>query len=367
MYQKRLHVTAVALCSIVMLSVGFAQEASPPNAVEAGTEVGTADDLAPPPTEANADEVVARAVEAARRPDFKGYNDTLVERQVTEYPLITLKRLKPYVKDPSERVRNFLLFAASRALQKPQAEKLQGEALSLLVEIGATPIAPTEGASPSFALNALYSYLFRSRNKRLKSARQQVNMADLKRALSVYFGHGHYGDEAALLMTLLSSDTTLKPLVDKVAVSQDYNIGTLVMQSAWGAGNAIGALRQKLELGDPSDLKFLTQNILAVNEPNVLRELWKQLNNKKKAGEYPAGNPNGDWKMMHPRACDYVLAAFKWKFDDDSGPYPDGYTFSQFPFIATDEELAQAKARYRPLIAALPQIGEQVGNTFEPF
>lgn len=50
MNHKRLRAATVALCSIAMLSIGFAREVPPPKAVEAGVQADTTDYRAQPPT-----------------------------------------------------------------------------------------------------------------------------------------------------------------------------------------------------------------------------------------------------------------------------------------------------------------------------
>jgi len=362
MNHNHFYIVPLTLLLVALPVASYGQEAPKPEAPSKPAGYSQRLRAQPPTTEANADEVVARAVEAARKPDFKGYNDTNAEGLVTEYPLVTLKRLKPYTSDASQGVRTLIINAAGMALSDEEAVDVQADALSLLIQVALVPNKPGQGVSQTSALADLHARLFAARREKREVMRQKVDMAALKAALVSYLDRS-YADSAALMLTLFASDATLKPFVDKIAVREDYSTSALVLQSAWGAGNAIGALQQRLELGDPADLKFLAQNILAINEPSVLRALWKQLDNKKEIGEHPVGNPNGDWKMVHPRVCDFVLAAFRWKFDGD----PDGWTFSRFPIVATDAELDKDKARYHDIIAALPQIGEQVGNAFEPF
>lgn len=358
MPRKPGRIMALALALAMTCSSTFAQEAAQPKP----DEVDTTDYRAQPPTtEANADAVVATAIEAARKPDFNGYDDTDVEQRVTHYPHITLKRLKPYTADPSGGVRTLILSAVRRVLNfyaDPPNTDLYSDALSLLLQIVEAP--PTEtGASASEAIGTLNSSLFAGYREEREAMRQKVDMVALKPVLLSYLERTH--DLRALdLLTLYASDASLKPFVDKLAEQEEYSLRSLIGQAAWGDGNAIAAIKEKIQFGQSDDLKELAASIIAINEPNVLRSLWKQLDNKRVIGDYPLFH--GPEKVAYVRVCDYVWAAFKLKFDSKGNDI--GLVG---PSIATDEELAAAKARYHAVIAPMPQIGAQVGNAFEPF
>ncbi len=311
---------------------------------------------AEPVTEANVNQVLWQALQAAKRGDLQAYNDPkrslaarILEDRLSDYPQVTLRGLKPYAVHTDNSVRDLVQEVADRVLYDDEAADVHTDALSVLVQVASR----ADGESSTSAVGALRNYLFTQDASKREYFRKKTDLAALRRALTSYLGV-FYDDNAVFLLTLLSPDPSLKPLIDSVAKRQKYDITTLVGQVAWGDGGAIEALSEHLERGEY--VKYLSQSILAINEPNVLGALWKLMDNKRKIDEYPAGDPDGKHWMVPARACDFALAAFKWKFDNKRDEF--GTTR---PRIATDAELAEAKERYRTLINALPQVGEQVG------
>ncbi len=309
---------------------------------------------AEPVTEANVNQVLWQALQAAKRGDLQAYGQTKrslpaaeLEDRLVDSPQVTLKRLAPYAVHSDDNVRYLVQAVADRVIYDDEAANLHALALSMLVQV----MSKAAGGSSDGATIVLHNYLFAEDASKREYFRKKTDMAALKRAL-VSNLTASFGDNAVLLLTLLAPDPSLKPFVDSVAKREKYQITTLIGQAAWGDGNAIEALQERLGHGE--FIKYLSQNILAINEPGVLGAMWKQLDNKTKIDEYPAGNPDGKHWMVKARACDFALAAFKWKFDNQRDEFG-----TERPRIATDAELAAAKERYRTLINALPQIGEQ--------